>query len=151
MNCCYVMAKKSRIFIALKFRTNSMKFISSITAIIPHAYLISLNPCNIHVQEKDAWKVQLLFLADWILEVTYLPSVSQEVTRITNVFPRKREALEWEMAIIKVIRKERFSYQGRNESAASLNTNWTMGVSLMVAYFERVWCHPCSESSLNLE
>lgn len=71
------MAKKSRIFIALKFRTNSMKFISSITAIIPHAYLISLNPCNIHVQEKDAWKVQLLFLADWILEVTYLPSVSQ--------------------------------------------------------------------------
>lgn len=151
MNCCYVMAKKSRIFIALKFRTNSMKFISSITAIIPHAYLISLNPCNIHVQEKDAWKVQLLFLADWILEVTYLPRVSQEVTRITNVFPRKREALEWEMAIIKVIRKERFSYQGRNESAASLNTNWTMGVSLMVAYFERVWCHPCSESSLNLE
>lgn len=30
--------------------------------------------------------------------------LSQEVTRITNMFPRKGEALEREMAIIKVIR-----------------------------------------------
>lgn len=60
----------------LKFRTNSMKCTSSITAVIPCMSVIPFNLCSIHVPERNAWKMQVLFLADWFLEVTYLPSVS---------------------------------------------------------------------------
>lgn len=80
--------------------------------------------------ETNTLRTQALFLADWFLGVICSVSHSQEITRITDIVPRKGETLGCEVAIIKVIRKEKSSYQGRSESAASLNTNCEVRVFL---------------------
>lgn len=115
-----------------KFTASSVKLISSITDSnlarvssfqswqYPHGdrlqtlFLANLTPCN------ENFGVRGIF-------PQYL---SQEVTKLADIFTRKRGALEWEMAMMKVT-EEGSPGQGTNASATSLN-NWTVGVSLGV-------------------
>ena len=76
VNSCRAREKGIGCLLHHEFRTNSMKCTSSITVVIPCTSIIPFNLCSIHVPLRNVWKMQVLFLADWFLEVTYLPSVS---------------------------------------------------------------------------